>query len=451
MIKKGRMPLNDSKAEDDMPMKRFALIVILMVLVSTCCVTNALAARYYRLLEKERRIYLGLRGIDSVAAQKYLDLDSPAERKTFYQGLWRNKEDDREEFEKRAEYACREFGKYAPLTDDRIWLYTRYGPPTKREVITPQKRIGAKTREMVNPAEVWTYKAGGFMIDFVRLADAYKVIARSEFGDDVKIPYFLETDSDTTLEYEKSQSLDFAIQIGRFRQRRNLTRLELYITTVIDDTSGVTFYRSIKVYGTDDRLVLEKNNILTPRDAAGGEFTDEVNLWLEPQRYRLVIDLFDIKNKRAGNQSRWVDLLDYQDDAKEISDLIAVKLVDDAFSHEKFNKPVGRVIPITQPRIAVHTPFYFYVEVYNLETRSGMHQLRTTYEIYNKAKMKKEIVDVMIRDWFEPGDNAYLAAAYHPMDLAPGQYIIVIRAKDLISGRERTAVAEFELIETKNS
>ena len=75
-----------------------------------------------------------------------------------------------------------------------------------------------------------------------------------------------------------------------------------------------------------------------------------------------------------------------------------------------------------------------------------MHRVRTTYEVFIKERMRQEVVDVMIKDWIEPGNIAYLGAEYHPMDLAPGSYIIVLRVKDLISGKERSAVTEVRLI-----
>ena len=68
-----------------------------------------------------------------------------------------------------------------------------------------------------------------------------------------------------------------------------------------------------------------------------------------------------------------------------------------------------------------------------------------TYEVTNKVKMKREIIDVVIKDQIEAGDVAYLAALYHPMDLEPGSYIITLRTVDLLSNKERTAVCEFEL------
>lgn len=114
---------------------------------------------------------------------------------------------------------------------------------------------------------------------------------------------------------------------------------------------------------------------------------------------------------------------------------------------EKFQKPVGRMLPLVRKTLPAHQPFYFYHEVYNLQTKDGLHQTRTTYEIYNKQKMRQEIVDVLIKDNVEEGDIGFYAAKYHPMDLAAGQYLIVVRCKDVLSGRERSAIGEFELVE----
>ena len=147
-----------------------------------------------------------------------------------------------------------------------------------------------------------------------------------------------------------------------------------------------------------------------------------------------------------GKEILWSSLIDYQDDAKEISDLIPAFLIDKSYTHSKFEKPVGRVIPLTRPIVPVYQPFYFYAEVYNLETEEGLHKLKTTYEITNKEKMRRAVVDVMIKDHVDVGDVAYLGAIYHPMDLSPGHYIITLKALDLISGLERTAVSEFELV-----
>jgi GWxTD domain-containing protein len=410
------------------------------------CTTNIFAPHYYRLLEKERQIYLGLQGIEPSAARKYLYLESPTERAHFYENFWRGKEAARRrEFEERVEYAYRTFGKHAPLSDDRIPIYVKYGPPSRREKITPQKKVGIKTKEHVKHAEIWIYNADGFIFDFVRIARSYKNIAQSEFGEKIRIPYLKEI-ADSSILTKPTTSLDFEVTIGKFRQKKNLTRLEIYITVDIEDTTDLTFARDIQIYDIEDRFVDGKANILRPEESANGKFYDEINFWLRPEKYRLEIELIDIKNQTIGKKSLSVDLIEYLDDVKEISDLIPAKLIDDAYTHEKFNKPVGRVIPLTQVVLPVHKLFYLYTEVYNLGTKDGMHQLITTYEVYNKEKMRKEIVDVMIKDIIEPGDVAYLAAEYHPMDLSPGHYIIVVKIKDLISDKERTAVTEFQLV-----
>jgi hypothetical protein len=192
-------------------------------------------------------------------------------------------------------------------------------------------------------------------------------------------------------------------------------------------------------------MVSHTRHLLVPDGAGSGRFVDEVNLWLKPEQYRVEIKLVDLKKQRTGRKELSVDLIEYQDDVKEISDLIPVRLIDKSFTHEKFDKPVGRVIPLLETDLPVHKPLYFYSEAYNLETKDGLHRVRTTYEVYNKEKMRQEVVDVMIKDWIEPGNVAYFGAEYHPMDLVAGNYIIVLRVKDLISGKERSAVTEVRL------
>jgi GWxTD domain-containing protein len=430
-----------------MAKKRYAQIFILIVLLWSFCSVNILASRYYRLLEPERKLFLGLRSIDSVAAVEYLNLESATERSHFYEQFWGEKnEEERRQFEERTDYAFKQFGTVAPLSDDRVPVYITYGPPSKREIITPQKKIGIRVREVVKPAEIWTYKAQGIIFDFVRMGYAYKNIVQSTFGENVRIPHLKEITGDSIIDIESSAPLNFSVAIGRFRQKKNLTRLEIYISLDISDTTGLRIMRDVKIFNKNDSLIIGKKNCLVAQEGAHGIFYDEVNFWLAPEEYRLEISLVDTTHQRVGTQTLWVNLIDYLNDAKEISDIIPAVLIDEAISHEKFNKPVGRVIPLTQPIVPVYTPFYFYTEAYNLETKGGMHQVRTTYEVYNKIAMRQEIVDVMIKDWIEPGDIAYLATAYHPMDLPPGYYIMVVRVKDLVSGKERSAVTEFQLI-----
>ncbi|MGB3479645.1 MAG: hypothetical protein WBB67_10840 [bacterium] len=419
---------------------------IFALLIIYCTAVNIFAARYYRLLEFERKIFLGLKAIDTLAAEEYINLPSASERRKYYNAFWEDKETaDREQFEERIEHAFRQYGKHSPISDERIQIFVKYGEPLKREEIWPQKKIAVKVRESVKPAEIWTYKREGLIFDFVRYARAYKMIARSEFGEHVKVPHLKEVHQDSFIEAESTSLLEFAMTTGRFRQKKNLTRLEVYLSVLVNDTTGISFSRQVKVFDNQDNIVKEKNSILIPVDSDHGVFFDEVNFWLDPAEYRLEITMSDISNRTVGKKTLWVNLLDYQDDAKEISDLVPMWLVDNTFSHEKFNKPVGRVIPMTRPVLLIHTPFYFYAEVYNLETKNGMHQLKMTYEVINKAKMKREIVDVVIKDQIEAGDVAYLAALYHPMDLEPGFYIITLRTVDLLSSKERTAVCEFEL------
>lgn len=423
------------------------IVACMAFLITFCGVANLFSAKYYRLLEKERKYYLGLQGIDSAAAVQYISLESPTERAQFYNTFWGEKEEGaREEFEERCEFAFRHYGKFAPLSDDRIRVYVKYGPPTRREEIIPQKNIGIQTDEKVNPAEIWTYNKGGLIFDFIRPARAFELISISRFGDGVRIPYFNEAPVDSAIDAESPGLLDFSVTAGRFRQRKNLTRLEIYITVNLQDTVGASFMRTVHVYDVNDSIVQMDQHMLTPVNSAGGVFFDEVNFWLDPEDYRIEIEIIDGKNNLVGKEILWSSLIDYQDDAKEISDLVPALLIDKSFTHEKFDKVIGRVIPLTRPVVPMFQPFYFYAEVYNLATIDGLHKVKTTYEITNREKMRREVVDVMIKDHIDAGDVAYLGAIYHPMDLSPGHYIITLKAVDLISGQERTAISEFELV-----
>jgi len=424
--------------------------ILLLLLSFVTCAINVLGARYYRLFDKERKLYLGLRSIDAVAADKYLNLSSATERRYYYDQYWQGRDEERAKFEERVEYAFKEFGKYAPLSDERIPIYVKYGNPIKRYIITPEKKVGVMTKEYIRPAEIWTYKNEGIEFDFIRLTRAYKIIATSQFGDKVIAPFLKDdTTSMEILDIIPSGKLNFDVAFGRFRQRRDLVRLEIYSRLVIDDTVNCKILRKVKIYNQSDSVITEKNIILIPTCEGKDSFYDEVNVWLPPQKYQVVIEYINLKTKYAGKKDFSVDLLDYKDDAKKISDLVFAQLIDESSADEKFYKPAGRVIPLVQSTMFVSTPFYIYHEVYNLTTQQGQHLLKIDYEIYNKEKMRKEIVDIMTQTESSEGDIAYIAAKYHPMDLPPGQYIIVARNTDLLSGEQFTAVSEFELEKIK--
>ncbi len=432
-------------------LKKYILVSVYIVFYILACGGNILGAKYYRLLEKERKLYLGLRGIDSVTAAEYLALPSATERKIFYDRYWGNRDKERQEFEERAEYAFKEFGKYAPLSDERIPIYVRYGSPTRRYIITPEKKVGIVSKEFVRPAEIWTYKNEGIEFDFVRLTRAYKIIAKTEFGDKVVIPYLKDDTSmiQATDTISKSQ-LNFDFAFGRFRQRRDLVRLEIYAKFMIDDTTDCRILRKIKIKNQADSLITEKTNIVIPQSGNNEYFYDEINLWLAPQKCSVVIEYINLKSKLGSTKEFIVDLLDYKNDAKKISDLVFANLIDNSLSDEKFYKPVGRVIPLVKPVLKVFTPFYIYHEVYNLKMQEGQHLIKTDYEIYNKEKMRKEIVDLMSQTESNEGDVAYIAAKYHPMDLPAGNYIIVAKTTDLLSGEQFSAVGEFTLEKVGN-
>lgn len=430
-------------------------LLFALFIVACGSMSSILGARFYRLSEMERKIYVGLKGIDSSAADRYIVLESSVERVRLYDSLFQDQPEARKRFEERIEEAFREYGRFAPLLDDRIPIYVRHGKPTSRRVITPGKTVGVTQRYVIKPAEIWDYRSEGREFDFIRMGRAYRLFAETEYGERVPVPHLKEEpDQAITPLQPAGGNLNFRLSYGRFRQKKNLTRLELYFAVDLPDTQGVRILRKVDIYDQKDSLLDERSMILVPRNAGRGVFYDEVNLWLEPQQYRVSIELYDYQTRSAGKKEIFVNLLEYAEDVKEVSDLIPAALIDESFTAEKFQKPVGRVIPLVNNAMPIHRPFYFYHEVYNLETKNGLHQIRTTYQIFNlqdrrDLPIEEEVVDVLLQELFEEGDVAYLAAKYHPMDLLPGRYLIVTKDKDLLSGKERTTIGEFELINIK--
>jgi hypothetical protein len=426
-----------------------AFIIIFLFAACGLRYIGSVGPRYYRLTEPEKKIFLGMRGIDSLVAFRYLDLKSSGDRAVLYDSIWAGRDEDRKKFEERIDFAYREFGRYEPLLDDRIPVYAQYGMPADRATYTPQKLQISAPKEAVKPAEIWTYKKEGREFDFIKIGRAFHLIARSEFGERVQMPFLAEdstaVDSGAHLVVG---DLPFSLAFGRFRQEMNMTRLEIYTDLELSDTAGVSFLRDVQIYESmTERQVEDYYRLLRPAGGEKGLFHDEVNIWLKPGIYRIVYEIFDRQHGLAssGRKEFSVDLLEYAEGAKEISDLIPARLIDRGFTDEKFRKPAGRLIPLIGQVMPVNKPFYFYHEVYNLGMRDSLHQLRTSYEVYNKDKMKKEIIDIMIQDEVGKGDIAYLAMKYHPMDLPPGHYIIIARDTDMLSGKERSALFEFVL------
>ncbi|MCX7996022.1 MAG: hypothetical protein N3A65_09705, partial [candidate division WOR-3 bacterium] len=312
------------------------IYVIFIIYTVTSCATNIIGARFYRLLEKERILFLGLRSIDSLAAFEYLNLPTPTERKSFYDQYWQGKDEERLEIEKRAEYAFKEFGKHAPLEDMRIPIYVKYGTPTRRYMITPEKKIGIVTKEFVRPGEIWTYRERGVEFDFVKIDRAYKIVARTSFGDSVVIP-FLKEEKDSSLvlsdNIEFKNHLECQIATGRFRQAKDLVRLEIYVKLLIKEAKACTLIRQVKIYDETNDLVREKINRVFPSDTLCEIFYyDEINIWLAPATYNVVVEYHNLKAGGKTKKEVCVNLLEYKEDAKKVSDLMFAQLIDDAYT-----------------------------------------------------------------------------------------------------------------------
>lgn len=404
-------------------------------------------SRFSRLTSNERKTFIGLKARDSLAAATYLNLTTSRERLDYYAGYWQGREMEKKDFERRCEYAFREFSRYNLLNDDRIPVYIAYGHPTNRILYAGKDLILLPGSEVIKPAEIWTYGNEGYEFDFSKVKKGCTMIARSEFGRHVPIPCLREDTTASDRDHDSTGVLDFNVADGRFRQREGLTRFEIYLNLRLEDTLGHVLCRVISIFDAgSDTLVMAKRDYLRPVNSDRGTFYDEVNFILEPKDYRMRIELRDLKDGRSGRREFNIDLLEYANDVKEISDLIAAVLIDTVRMESAFDKPFGRVIPCATATFPVRTPFYFYHEVYNLSTTNRGYELNTTYEIYRKEGMKQEILDILIQDVTGTETTACLSAKYHPFNLPAGVYIVVAKDTDKQSGKVRTAIAEFTLV-----
>jgi len=175
------------------------------------------------------------------------------------------------------------------------------------------------------------------------------------------------------------------------------------------------------------------------------------NLDLMPGRYKMKMELISQSNDTVYIGELEAELVGYRSGVREVSDIVTVVLQDSTYVSSDFRKDkFRRVIPAVSEKINRYQPFYVYYEVYSLSTNSsGEHQVVVGHGIYlndTTGVLKECIVDT--RDLFYQDAGDYLSACHkvHPMAMEPGEYILVIDVKDLISGRISKITHQFEIV-----
>lgn len=429
-----------------------------LILVTACASLFFAACRtsfempplFWILTEPEKQYYFGMLSIDSAAARRYLNLEYPAERTQMLEVYWRGREAEWMEFRSRVGYAEKTFGKHGIVNDDRARLYIRYGPPSERTVVeSKRKRISLTAILEARPVEVWIYRNSSREFDLVKSAGGnFKVVAASRTGDSVAVAW-LEAVPDSMARGRQSTPVitAFDVSIGRFRQKKGLTRLEIYIGVDLPDTSGVVLDRDVKIVDQSGQVVDRDTAVVLPRGAPAGYFVDEVNFLVQPRRYKIEVAIRARPDGERMVKNFEVDLLEYAQDLKLVSDLVQASIIDDGFTADKFVKPAKpRLIPCPSRGTPVGRPFYFYHEVYSLAINAeGNHRIKTSYRIFEKTTRQEQIVDYVEKVEEDVSATGYIAAKWRPMNFPAGRYVVVAETHDLIVDRKVQTILEFEL------
>jgi len=432
-------------------MRPRVVLEFLVLLIVSCTSAAVVPARFWALSEPEKNIYLGLAALDSTCALKYLGCDTPAERATFLNEKWSSPVESIAALQRRVSSAATTFGKYSTVTDDRAKLWVRYGAPTERKIVEARKkRISFTAFRDAQPVEVWTYAGRGEEFDFVRpsIGTGYTVIAASRFGEKASVAWLTATGpADAVAGRTDLRTPAFDVSFGRFRQKKGVTRLEVYSCLELGDTAGVVLKRDIDVLESDGTKVDSISELLVPRGRGYGYFIDQASMLLAPKAYRVVFSLAALPTGVRVTKTLNVEMLEYAEDLKMVSDLVRASLIDPCSISPKFEKPgLGRVIPMVRNTTEAYQPFCLYHEVYNLMLdEKGNHRAKTTYRIFEVTGLEEQTVDFVEYIDENAGAIAYFGVKYHPMDLPPGKYVIVAETVDLVSGRNTSTSCTFEL------
>ncbi len=410
----------------------------------------------------EKLHYLILAGLDPAAGRQYLTQASVLDRADFLEWFWQNSESaaERDVYWERAQKARDFFGAIDLLNDDRVKTYIRYGPAL-RESFYPEPIRTETLTVIVRPAEIWTYRKLGLQFDFVRIGTAYKLVGETKSGPDCIAPSLEQIDRQRPPPQlrEELLSLDLEFTLARFehaddsvetevhygipqRQLAGLVREnelpELFIRMTFTPARGTrTITRDLWVSpgtmpeATDTELAVGREVFRLPADA-----------------YAATIEARSAGGSVAAKKTRELDLLDYVRRAQSSSDMVFYSLADSTFQSRQFERGSRRrLVPMVVPTVHSGQTFYALYELYNLGLdEQSRHLVEADYEMIEQATDQLAVVPTPTRIITGPGPKAVVIERLHTMDLRPGQYLLVARARDTGKERDISLTARFRIL-----
>lgn len=423
----------------------------------------------------EQRRYFGLilTGSDSAAA-RYAELPERAQRDQFYQQYWSQPDSQmvpREEHLSRLERAWNDFGGPLFFRDARSQVLVNYGPPEKEERNNPflhsvagRARLTGGDYVKARAWAIWEYPSQGRYYDFLQEGNFFRTVAVTYSDRLHPLAYFESVPAESaglTFNVLGSKETDLACGQARFRSvDSSRVRWEIYWQWPLDSGScpeGQGYHAAFSLFRDGRRMM---DDTIHYRVACTGSpllrplAYGQRNLDLPPGSYQLELTLAqDITGRRRSGRVS-AELVGYRPGVREVSDLEMADLQDSTFVSADFQKgSFRRVVARLATGVDRYQPFFIFYEVYHLATdRNREHQVEVGFGIYgsdSSGAMRECLVDT--RDLYYQGQGDCLRACHkvHPMGMEPGDYLLVIQIKDLLSGRASTITHPFGILEAQ--
>lgn len=492
-------------------LKAFALIIFLFL---GC----AASYQYLKKMNREEKItYFGLKAVATrEEIKEYLEL-LLKEREEWLKIFWKKKDptpltEENEflnEHNRRLEYILSSFSSSFGIKpwDDRGDIYLTYGEPDERELriykhwhrsrISPDLKeryimeesfdgwgMSSKQFMQTEPfadedkkraeeifysmyGELWTYSKYflTFQFEDEHLTGYFSLVPYTDiFGRTQDLQIFQTQKTKTEAQKEvyihdyAGEALDFALDLVRFRERKQNYQVFLNIGLPLDemglggeDTNEVSYSRRIVFFDEKMNEVEKDSAILTKiisKDKKDGYLLiDQKSCLLKPGKYTLAIEIKDLNNKKIGIYKKdfWLPKFEFEK-GPVISDVELASYIRLAQKDEKkYTKQDLLIMPLPTRLFSPKQNVNFYYEIYELkQDKDGKAKYSVSYSLINFKNKKEKII--LIPELFEADTTVvYQVGRIDPAKVPPGDYALAIKIRDLISHSDRIALTSFRI------
>lgn len=172
---------------------------------------------------------------------------------------------------------------------------------------------------------------------------------------------------------------------------------------------------------------------------------------LKPGRYILAVEVRDLATQKIGIYKKELLLPEYiAPDVQEISDVELASHIRPANEWDKKYRHKELVVMPQPSRVFFpDQTLQYYFEVYNLKKdKDGKARFSVTPEVYGYRTRKVEY-SFNPRDLEADTTDIYQTGKLNLRDLTPGEYILSLKVKDRITGKEKTALAGFKVAKSE--